>query len=60
MLTEWSTREAFDAFLASREFMVLQGMRMLLRKDPETVLDEVVGRAIVPLSGMPARAGRHE
>jgi hypothetical protein len=25
-------------------------MRILLRKDPETVLDEVVGRATVPLA----------
>jgi heme-degrading monooxygenase HmoA len=49
LVSEWATRDALETFLTSREFTVLQGMRILLRKDPETVLDEVVGRATVPL-----------
>lgn len=50
LVSEWATRDALETFLTSREFTVLQGMRILLRKDPETVLDEVVGRATMPLA----------
>jgi quinol monooxygenase YgiN len=45
LVSEWDTRQALDGFLASREFLILKGMRILLREDPEAVLDEVVARA---------------
>jgi quinol monooxygenase YgiN len=45
LVSEWDSRPALDGFLASREFLILRGMRMLLREDPEAILDEVVGRA---------------
>jgi quinol monooxygenase YgiN len=42
---EWRSREALEGLLSSQEFLVLQGMRMLLDREPQTVVDEVVARA---------------
>jgi quinol monooxygenase YgiN len=41
LVSEWDSREALDGFLSSREFLILQGMRMVLRDDPQVVLDEI-------------------
>jgi quinol monooxygenase YgiN len=41
-VSEWDSRDALDGFLASREFLILQGMRMVLRDDPQVVLDEIL------------------
>jgi quinol monooxygenase YgiN len=45
LVSEWDSREALDTFLASREFLILQGMRMVLRDDPQIVLDEILIRS---------------
>jgi len=49
LVSEWDSREALDSFLASREFLILQGMRMVLRDDPQVILDEILLRSRVPL-----------
>jgi quinol monooxygenase YgiN len=46
---EWSTQEALDELLKSKEFQVLRGMRMLLQKDTELILDEVAARRVLNL-----------
>lgn len=50
LVSEWDSREAVDGFLASREFLILQGMRMVLRADPQVVLDEILLRSRISLS----------
>ena len=50
LVSEWDSREALDAFLSSREFLILQGMRMVLRDDPQVILDEIHFRSRMPLS----------
>ena len=50
MVSEWNGRRDLENFLASREFLVLQGMRILLREEPEAVLDEVVVRSTMPFA----------
>ena len=50
LVSEWDSREALDGFLASREFLILQGMRMVLRDDPQVILDEILLRTRLPLS----------
>jgi quinol monooxygenase YgiN len=48
LLAEWNDRPALDRFLDSRELDVLQGMRLLLRDDPQATIDDIVTRARVP------------
>jgi len=50
LVSEWDSREALETFLASREFLILQGMRMVLRDDPQVVLDEILIRSRMSLS----------
>jgi quinol monooxygenase YgiN len=50
LVSEWKARLDLEQFLASREFQVLQGMRILLRAEPEAILDEVVLRAPMPFA----------
>ncbi len=50
LVSEWDSREALDGFLSSREFLILQGMRLVLRDDPQVVLDEILLRSRMPLS----------
>jgi hypothetical protein len=45
LVSEWDSREALDGFLSSREFMILQGMRIVLRDDPQVVLNEILLRS---------------
>ena len=45
LVSEWDSREALDGFLASREFLILQGMRLVLREDPQVILDEILLRS---------------
>jgi quinol monooxygenase YgiN len=49
LTSEWSTQEALDELLKSKEFQVLRGMRMLLQKDTELILDEVAARRVLNL-----------
>ena len=49
LVSEWSTREALDELLRSQEFFVLKGMRMLLQKDAQLVVDEVAARTVLVL-----------
>jgi quinol monooxygenase YgiN len=49
LVSEWDSREALDDFLSSREFLILQGMRMVLRDDPQVILDEILLRSRMPL-----------
>jgi quinol monooxygenase YgiN len=49
LVSEWSTHEALDELLESDEFLVLKGMRMLLQKDPQLVVDEVARRRVLVL-----------
>ncbi len=43
-VSEWDDRNRLDAFLASREFTILLGMRILLRDDPVILVDDVRAR----------------
>jgi quinol monooxygenase YgiN len=45
LLAEWNDRVAFDRFMESRELVILQGMRLLLRDDPHAVIDDIITRA---------------
>jgi quinol monooxygenase YgiN len=45
LVTEWESRQTVDHFLASTDFLILKGMRMLLREEPQTVLDGIVLRS---------------
>ena len=56
LTSEWRTREALDELLSSPEFLVLQGMRMLLDREPQTVVDEVVVRATLDFNAPRAKA----
>jgi quinol monooxygenase YgiN len=49
LISEWDERRDLEAFLSSRDFLILQGMRILLREDPFAVLDEIAARVSVPL-----------
>jgi quinol monooxygenase YgiN len=49
LVSEWDSREALDGFLASREFLILQGMRMVLREEPQVILDEILLRSRMPI-----------
>jgi quinol monooxygenase YgiN len=49
LVSEWDSREALDGFLSSREFLILQGMRIVLRDDPQVVLDEILLRSRMSL-----------
>jgi quinol monooxygenase YgiN len=49
LVSEWDSREALDGFIASREFLILQGMRMVLRDDPQVILDEILLRSRMSL-----------
>lgn len=44
LISEWDERRDVDAFVASRDFLILKGMRILLREDPQAVLDEIAVR----------------
>jgi quinol monooxygenase YgiN len=50
LVSEWDSREALDGFLSSREFLILQGMRMVLRDEPQVILDEILLRSRMPLN----------
>jgi len=41
IVSEWASLDDVNAFLASREFRIFRGIRMLLRGQPTFVLDEV-------------------
>ena len=49
LVSEWDSREALDGFISSREFTILQGMRMVLRDDPQVILDEILLRSRMSL-----------
>jgi quinol monooxygenase YgiN len=49
LVTEWDSRDALDGFLSSREFLILRGMRMVLREDPQVILDQILVRSRVPI-----------
>ena len=49
LVSEWDSREALDGFLSSREFLILQGMRIVLRDDPQVILDEILLRSRMSL-----------
>ena len=44
VLSEWQSADQANAFLESRAFQLLRGIRMLLRGEPLIVLDEVQQR----------------
>jgi quinol monooxygenase YgiN len=49
LISEWDERRDVEAFLGSRNFLILTGMRILLREDPQAVLDEITARTRVSL-----------
>jgi quinol monooxygenase YgiN len=53
LVSEWDSREGLDGFIASREFLILQGMRMVLRDDPQVILDEILLRSRMSLGAKP-------
>jgi quinol monooxygenase YgiN len=48
LVSDWRSRTALDAFMASRDFEVIRGMRILLDAAPQTTVDKVAERARVP------------
>ena len=50
LVSEWSTQAALDELLKSQEFLVLRGMRMLLQKDTQLVMDQVAARTVLVLN----------
>jgi quinol monooxygenase YgiN len=53
LVSEWDSREGLDGFIASREFLILQGMRVVLRDDPQVILDEILLRSRMSLGAKP-------
>jgi quinol monooxygenase YgiN len=49
LISEWDDRRDVETFLGSRNFLILTGMRILLREDPQAVLDDVAVRTRVSL-----------
>jgi quinol monooxygenase YgiN len=49
LVSEWDSREGLDGFLGSREFLILQGMRVVLREEPQVILDEILLRSRISL-----------
>src|SRR4029453_11459010 len=49
LISEWDDRGDVETFLGSRNFLILTGMRILLREDPQAVLDDVAVRTRVSL-----------
>jgi quinol monooxygenase YgiN len=49
VVSEWSTEDALEELLKSEEFLVLRGMRMLLQKSAQLVVDEVAARTVMIL-----------
>ena len=49
LMSEWDERRDVDGFLESRDFLILQGMRILLREDPSALVDDVRSRTSVSL-----------
>lgn len=49
LMSEWGERRDVDEFLASRDFLILKGMRILLREDPQALVDDVRSRTRVSL-----------
>jgi quinol monooxygenase YgiN len=48
VISEWQDRAAVDLFFTSRIFAIFQGLRILLRGDPQIVVDDVRGRTRGP------------
>ncbi len=49
VVSEWSSEEALEELLKSEEFLVLRGMRMLLQKSTQLVVDKVAARTVMIL-----------
>ena len=49
VVSEWSSEEALEELLKSEEFLVLRGMRMLLQKSTQLMVDEVGARTVMIL-----------
>jgi quinol monooxygenase YgiN len=49
VVSEWSSEEALEELLKSEEFLVLRGMRMLLQKSTQVMVDEVAARTVMIL-----------
>jgi quinol monooxygenase YgiN len=50
LVSEWRNQHDLENFVASGEFLVLRGMRILLREEPEAIIDEVTARAPMPFT----------
>lgn len=48
MMSEWDNRVFLEQYLASTEFAILEGTRILLRDRPSLSIDEVLSRGRVP------------
>ena len=49
VVSEWNSEEALEELLKSEEFLVVRGMRMLLQKNTQLVVDEVAARTVMIL-----------
>jgi quinol monooxygenase YgiN len=49
VVSEWSSEEALEELLKSEEILVLRGMRMLLQKSTQLVVDQVAARTVMIL-----------
>jgi len=45
-VSEWLDAASAEQFLASRDFQILRGIRILLRSEPVVIVDQVHSRAI--------------
>jgi len=48
IISEWDSQAFLDRYLASAEFEILQGTRILLRDGPSLSIDEVLSRRRAP------------
>jgi quinol monooxygenase YgiN len=49
LVSEWDGRSFLNRHIESREFQILEGMRMLLTEDSRLIVDDVVTRATIPV-----------
>jgi quinol monooxygenase YgiN len=48
IMSEWDSRPFLDQYLASADFQILEGTRILLRDGPSLSIDEVLSRWRAP------------
>jgi quinol monooxygenase YgiN len=55
LASEWDSRPFLDGYLASEEYRIIEGTRVLLRDGPALSVDEVLARLRAPRPRRPLR-----